>query len=57
MTKKNAASILSTMLYEHKCQSSFIDFDSTDDDEVERATEWTDRKMALEKAIKALGGV
>lgn len=53
MTKKKAASILSTMLYEHKCQSAYIDFDCEQDKE--RAQEWTEKKEALELAIKSLG--
>lgn len=53
MTKKKAASILSTMLYEHKCQSAYIDFDCEQDKE--RAQEWTEKKEALELAIKYLG--
>lgn len=52
MTKKKAASILGTMLYEHKCNSAFIDFDEDE----EEALEWTEKKEALEMAIQCLEG-
>ena len=42
------------MLYEHNYKSAFIDFDSTNDYEIERQIEWKERKQALELAIKAL---
>ena len=51
ITKKKAASILDTMLYEHKCNSAFIDFDEDE----EAAFEWTEKKEALEMAIQYLG--
>ena len=54
MTKKRAAAVLNTMLYEHNCSSAYIDFDC--DEDKERAEEWTETKEALELAIKCLGG-
>lgn len=50
ITKKKAASILNTMLYKHKCNSAFIDFD----EDKEEAVEWTEKKEALEIAIQCL---
>lgn len=50
MTKKKAASILSEMLYAHKCNSAFINFD--EDKEMKQV--WMEKKEALETAIKYL---
>ena len=49
-----AASVLESMLYEHNCNSAFIDFDSDDDDEIEKKETWEMRKQALETAIQTL---
>lgn len=51
LTRKEVASILSEMLYEHNCNSAFIDFSSTYHDDVEKRTEWEKRRQALEIAI------
>jgi hypothetical protein len=56
MTKAQAASVLDSMLYEHRCKSAWIDFDSEDDDEIEKAEEWNERYEALQIAIKVLSG-
>ena len=50
MTKKKAASILETMLYDHKCNSAFINFD--EDKEMKQV--WMEKKEALELAIQCL---
>lgn len=54
MTKEEAASVLNTMLYEHHCNSAWIDFNSEDDDEMEKADEWNERNEALKIAIEVL---
>jgi hypothetical protein len=56
MNVEQASSILRMMLYEHECNSACIDFDSNDDEEIERSIEWKKRKQALELAIKTLKG-
>lgn len=47
LTRKEVASVLSDMLYEHECNSAFIG-----DDEIEKYTEYVERKQALEIAIE-----
>lgn len=56
MTKAKAASVLDLMLYELDCDSAWIDFDSEDDDEIEKAEDWNERYEALQIAIKVLSG-
>ena len=56
VTRKDAACILEDMLYEHQCNSCFVDFSSTDDREIEHAEDWIQKEKALKLAIKALKG-
>lgn len=50
MSKVKAASILSDMLYEHECNSAFIDFE----EDKEWAKEWKRKQQALKMAINCL---
>lgn len=54
MTNQKAIDVLKIMLWKHECNSSFIDFDSEDEDEVQMAEDWTNEKEALEAGIMAL---
>ena len=56
MTKAQAASVLNNMLYEHRCNSAFIDFSSEYYDEMKKAEEWNERNEALKIAIRVLVG-
>lgn len=47
LTRKEVASVLSDILYEHQCNSAFIG-----NDEVEKRIVHEERKQALEKAIE-----
>lgn len=47
LTRKEVASVLSDMLYEHKCNSAFIG-----GDEIEKQIEYEERKQALEIAVE-----
>ena len=47
LTRKEVASVLSDMLYEHQCNSAFIG-----GDEIEKQIEYEERKQALEIAIE-----
>lgn len=54
MTKAYAAAIIGEMLYEHECNSAWIDFSSECDDEIEKAERWEERQKAMQMAIRAL---
>lgn len=54
MTKARAAAIIGEMLYEHECNSAWIDFSSENDEDVEKAEEWLEKREAMQMAIEAL---
>ena len=54
MTKARAAAIIGEMLYEHECNSVWIDFSSECDDEIEKAERWEERQKAMKMAIRVL---
>lgn len=54
MTKACAAAIIGEMLYEHECNSAWIDFSSENDEDVEKAEEWLEKREAMQMAIEAL---
>ena len=54
MTKAHAAAIIGEMLYEHECNSAWIDFSSENDDEIAKAEELEERQKAMRMAIEAL---
>lgn len=54
MTKKSAASVLKEILYEHRCNSSWIDWDSDYPDDIEKQNYYNAKENALEIAIKYL---
>lgn len=54
ITNKRAAAIIEHMLYKHKCNACFIDFSSSNYDEIEKQKDWSETKEALELAIERL---
>lgn len=55
MTREKAASVLEIMLYEHNCNSCFLDFTNPScDDEKNSIIEHVNKKEALEMAIRYL---
>lgn len=57
MTRKKAVDVLEMMLYEHNCNSCFLDFTNpSSDDEKEAVIEHINKEKALEMAIKYLKG-
>ena len=54
MTKAYAADVIKGMLFEHECNSAWIDFSSENDDEIAKAEEWEERQKAMQMAIRAL---
>lgn len=54
MSKKEAAQVLRDIAVEEHQQAAFIDFDSTDDYEVDLARQWNEKMEALDIAIKYL---
>ena len=55
MTKAYAADVIKGMLFEHECNSAWIDFSSENDEDVEKAEEWSEKREAMQMAIRALG--
>lgn len=54
MTKAYAADVIKGMLFEHECNSAWIDFSSENDEDAEKAEEWEKRREAMQMAIEAL---
>lgn len=55
MIKAYATDVIKRMLYEHECNSAWIDFSSESDDEIAKAKDWEERQKAMQMAIRALG--